>query len=151
MKKVLLLSSFAYMFNMNLNAQHLVSWQHIRTLNATQIDSMYTANGILPFLFPKRFDVSVYKIYYNTVSYDSSATIATGALALPVLPDCRMPIVSYAHGTELMKTTVASHMKGELPIAVSLASDGFAASLPDYIGMGDNSVLHHPYLHAQSE
>ncbi len=132
-------------------AQHLSSFQLIKSYNYAQIDSMYIANGVPTFIFPKRFFVNVYKVIYNTVSYDSTATTASGALLLPVNPPCKLPLVSYHHGTETMKTNVPSYLGGEIVVGVALASDGYAASLPDYLGLGDSPVPIHPYLHAQSE
>lgn len=151
MKKILYLISILLLSFSIAEAQYLSSFQFLRTLNFAQIDSMYTANGIPTFLFQKRFNVNIYKVIYNTVSFDSSATTASGALLLPVNPPCNLPLVSYQHGTETLKLNVPSHLGGELPVGVALSSDGYAACLPDYIGLGDNPVQYHPYLHAQSE
>lgn len=132
-------------------AQHLASYQLITTYNFAQIDSVYLANGIPTFIFPKRFFVNVYKVIYNTVSYDSTATTASGAVMLPVNPPCHLPLISYQHGTETVKTNAPSYLGGEVVVGIAMAADGYAASLPDYLGLGDSPIAIHPYLHSQSE
>jgi len=151
MKKIILIVLLYFFTAVPTSAQYLSSYQHLTTYNYTQIDSIYFANGIPSFFFPKRFFVDVYKIIYNTVSYDSSVTTASGALLLPVNPPCKLPLISYQHGTETVKTNVPSYLGGELPVGVVMASDGYAASLPDYLGLGDSPIPIHPYLHSQSE
>jgi hypothetical protein len=151
MKKIILVVLLYFFSAMPTSAQYLSSYQLLTTYNYTQIDSIYFANGIPSFFFPKRFFVDVYKIIYNTVSYDSSVTTASGALLLPVNPPCKLPLISYQHGTETVKTNVPSYLGGELPVGVVMASDGYAASLPDYLGLGDSPIPIHPYLHSQSE
>jgi hypothetical protein len=39
---------------------------------------------------------------------------------------------------------------GEVTVGAAMATTGFAAALPDYLGLGDSSGLH-PYHHARSE
>ncbi|MBK9319067.1 MAG: hypothetical protein IPM91_09780 [Bacteroidetes bacterium] len=77
MKKILLLVLLYFFGVKSSSAQFLSSFQLVATYNFAQIDSIYLANGIPTFIFPKRFNVNVYKIIYNTVSYDSTATIAS--------------------------------------------------------------------------
>ncbi len=151
MKKNLLIVLLYFISVHSSTAQYLSSFQLVTTYNFTQIDSIYFANNIPSFIFPKRFNVNVYKIIYNTVSYDSTATIASGALLLPVNPPCKLPLISYQHGTETVKLNVPSYLGGELVVGVAMSTDGYAASLPDYLGLGDSPVPIHPYLHSQSE
>ncbi|MBL0096077.1 MAG: T9SS type A sorting domain-containing protein [Bacteroidetes bacterium] len=151
MKKILLVVLLYFISVQSSTAQYLSSFQLVTTYNFTQIDSIYFANNIPSFIFPKRFNVNVYKIIYNTVSYDSTATIASGALLLPVNPPCKLPLISDQHGTETVSTNVPSNLGGELPVRVTMASDGDAAPLPDYLGLGDSPLPIHPYLHSQSE
>jgi hypothetical protein len=60
--------------------------------------------------------------------------------------------VSYQHGT-ITRTNEAPStltLASELVIGIALATSGYAAALPDYLGLGDSSGLH-PYHHARSE
>jgi hypothetical protein len=62
----------------------------------------------------------------------------------------RLPVVSYAHGTTLQKDDVPSKLSDERYIGVAFATAGYAAALPDYLGLGDSPGFH-PYHHAESE
>lgn len=132
-------------------SQFAISYTPLVTYTKIQIDSIYTANTIPTFLLPIRYGVTVYKVLYNTVSFDSSATFASGALVLPDGPLCKLPIVSYQHGTILKKEDAPSRNTGEIIIGITLAADGYAVSMTDYIGLGDSPVSLHPYVHSQSE
>jgi len=134
----------------DLFSQTVVSSNLIKTFQISQIDSMYAANGIPNGILLPRYAIDVYKIVYNTVSYDSTPTIASGALILPHNPTCQMPLVSYQHGTTLKKTDVPSRLSSEFIIGAGMATDGYAVSMPDYLGLGDSPGLH-PYIHANSE
>src|SRR5580765_5448956 len=121
------------------NAQQLVSFNLITTYSPDQIDSIYLANGIPNFILPSTYQVNVYKVVYNTLDADSMPTIASGAFFTPVNPSCHVPLASYQHGTILDKEDVPSRLAGgEVIIGLSMATDGYAACMPDYIGLGDS-------------
>ena len=150
MKKIYTLLSLFFV-SANVFAQFAISYVPVATYNKTQIDSIYTANGIPAFILPISYEVTVYKVLYNTVSFDSSATFASGALILPNGPTCKMSLVSYQHGTILAKEEAPSRNTGEVIIGIALATDGYAVSMPDYLGLGDSPIPVHPYVHAHSE
>ena len=64
----------------------------------------------------------------------------------------RMPIVLYSHGTTLLKSAVPSDFGGHEWIlgAAAAAYYGFAVAMPDQPGMGGDSTVYHPYMHAKS-
>jgi hypothetical protein len=130
-------------------SQNLISYELVRSYSYNQVDSIFIANGI--FLTPVRYPVDIYKIIYSTVSYDSSATYASGALIVPSGHPCKMPLVSYQHGTVLKRQDVPSRNTGEIIVGIGLATDGYACCMSDYLGLGDSPVLLHPYIHAASE
>lgn len=150
MKKIFVFIILAFCMQQSF-AQFTISYVPIVSYSKTQIDSMYTANSLPVFLLPIRYDVTVYKVLYNTVSYDSTATIASGALIVPNNPLCKMPLVTYQHGTILAKEDAPSRNTGEIIIGIALAADGYAVSMPDYLGLGDSPIALHPYVHAHSE
>ncbi|MGB0176718.1 MAG: alpha/beta hydrolase family protein, partial [Owenweeksia sp.] len=123
-------------------SQKLVSVQYLSTTNS----------GQLKFLFPDaQFDVAAYKVVYNTVDIDGTPTVASGALMIPINNNCdQFPLISYNHGTVLLKEDVPSRDNTEAIIPKLMASLGKIAVCPDYLGLGDNPGLH-PYLHAESE
>ncbi len=124
-----------------------------RSYTKVQLDSVLNANGIPPFIIGTIYDIDIYKVSYHTVSYDSTPVLASGMLAVPKNISCRLPIASFAHGTETLRESVPSRLVGgEAVIGMVMASLGYAATLPDYIGLGDGpKTLLHPYQHALTE
>jgi pimeloyl-ACP methyl ester carboxylesterase len=91
-------------------------------------------------------DVDVYSVTYQTTYFEKVIT-ASGLVILPKTTDS-VGMVSFHHGT------IASH--GEAPSVLSLydpevllytcmASPGFIAVIPDFIGFGSSSNVPHPY------
>jgi hypothetical protein len=98
-----------------------------------------------------QYDVSVYKLVYETVDPLGGRTQASGALIVPQVTGQALPLVSYQHGTLTRKSDAPSAtLFGETLIGVVLATSGYVAALPDYLGLGDSPGLH-PYHHASSE
>ncbi len=114
---------------------------------------------VLSFLFnvagipiTPQYSVLEYKLTYETITPWGARTTATGALLLPQNLHSPLPLVSYQHGTVTQTNKAPSSMDPttELSIGLALATSGYAASLPDYLGLGDSPGLH-PYHHARSE
>jgi pimeloyl-ACP methyl ester carboxylesterase len=63
-----------------------------------------------------------------------------------------LPLVSYQHGTITLTNDAPSSMDllGEVSVGIAFATSGYAAVVPDYLGLGDSPGLH-PYHHARSE
>jgi pimeloyl-ACP methyl ester carboxylesterase len=99
-----------------------------------------------------RYTVRLYKLTYETISPLGGRTTASGALCLPELPGVPLPLVSYQHGTILETNKAPSSMDPttEVLVGIGFATDGYAAVVPDYLGLGDSPGLH-PYHHARSE
>lgn len=87
---------------------------------------------------------------YNTVAGDSTPTIASGLVIIPVGAPCRVGIISYQHGTVMKKSDVPSNQQGEWFIALAAAAQGYIGVMPDYLGMGESPGMH-PYQHAHTE
>lgn len=115
-----------------------------------QADSMLDANGVPPGLFGTVYGVNVYKVVYDTKDGQGNPSYASGLIILPENDSCQVPIISYNHGTQLKKDEVFSNLQGEWVIGVVAASTGYAACLPDYLGMGQSPGFH-PYQHAKTE
>jgi hypothetical protein len=94
--------------------------------------------------------VRVYKVIYETIDPRGFPTQASGAVALPINPGKALPMLSYQHGTVLRKSDVPSNQSTETMVGVLFASTGYAAALPDYLGLGDSPGFH-PYHHARSQ
>lgn len=150
MKKALFLSLFCTFLAIT-HAQTLVSKTFLVSLTKSRLDSVLSANGIPAAFLGTEFGVDVYKVVYNTVSYDSTSTTASGLVAFPIGLDCKLPIVSYAHSPVSNRNFVPSRLAGqESLIALVLGSTGNIAISPDYLGLGDGPGKH-PFMHAKSE
>jgi pimeloyl-ACP methyl ester carboxylesterase len=93
-----------------------------------------------------KYNVEVYKIRYKTTFKGQSIT-ASGLVILPDTDDA-VGMLSFQHGT------IAAHGQAptllplnstELILYSALASPGFIAVVPDYLGFGSSSQILHPY------
>lgn len=101
--------------------------------------------------FEPQLGVEIHRLTYETTDPFGNRTVASGALVLPQGVPQAIPLVSYQHGTLAARAEAPSQAGGlELMIGVAFASVGYAASLPDYLGLGV-STIRHPYHHAKSE
>jgi hypothetical protein len=131
---------------------HLQSAQLIESFNEAQIDSFLNAQGVPAGFVTIRNPIKAYLITYSTVSYDSSATVATGVVFLPQGNDnCKRPLINYCHGTIIKKLDAPSYKVGEYVVGICFSSTGYVAIMPDYLGLGPVSPGLHPYIHAHSE
>ncbi|MEU9382856.1 lipase, partial [Streptomyces sp. NPDC048279] len=99
-----------------------------------------------------RYGLDTFRIVYRTVDPHGRPTLAGGLLALPRNGERRLRTVSFTHGTELFKgdvASVAADVWNQAP-ALTYASAGFAAVLPDYLGLGLGPG-HHPWMDVPSE
>lgn len=149
MKKLILLSSLL-MFSYLLNAQYLISYQQLHSYNQADVTTYLTNQGIPVIFVPVTNGMDIYKITYQTVSYDNTPTIASGTVFVPTGVSCKVPLLSYNHGTTLSRFDAPSNETGEYLVGVALGADGYVISMPDYLGLGDSPGLH-PYHHANSE
>lgn len=122
------------------------------SLSVPQVENIFTGLGIPPSAVGVEYAVDVHRLIYTTMNYDSSATIASGLLLIPKGVDyCKLPIISYQHGTIVDKRQVPSRWVGqERYISLAIASNGLISIMPDYLGMGDGIGLH-PYQNARTE
>lgn len=119
------------------------------TMSKQQLTFLFAVGGIP---ITPQYNVHLQKLVYETVAPDGTVTTASGALMLPDAPGIPLPLVSYQHGTLILTNDAPSNMSinGEASIGIALASVGYAAVVPDYLGLGD-SRRPHPYHHARSE
>ncbi len=123
----------------------LVSYQSVISHTAGELKSFLAGTGTsLTSLLTN--DVTVYTITYKTL-YRGQEVKASGLVALPK-SDAPVGMVSFQHGT------IASHAEApsmiplgstEFTLYAGLASAGFIAVVPDYIGFGSSSNVIHPY------
>lgn len=133
------------------DAQVLVSKTLERSWSTQQIDSFYTQQGLPAAILPNSYGVDIYRIIYNTVSYDETTpTVASGLMIIPREKECASALLSYQHGTVLKRADAPSYLQGEYVIGVAMGADGYVGVMPDYLGLGESGGIH-PYVHARSE
>jgi cephalosporin-C deacetylase-like acetyl esterase len=98
------------------------------------------------------YGVHAYRVTYGTVDVYGKVTTASGLVALPDCGRTELRAVSYQHGTRAARREVASVEEGTSDRAAVLliASAGYAAVGPDYLGLGLGPG-NHPYMDAASE
>jgi len=97
------------------------------------------------------YAVNFYKIDYDTIDPLGARIQASGALFLPQNVGKPLPLLSYQHGTTTLTNDVPSGGTSDDDIVgLIFGSAGYAAALPDYLGLGDGPGFH-PYVHARTE
>jgi pimeloyl-ACP methyl ester carboxylesterase len=122
----------------------------ILQLDYDAIDSIIVLNGLPSGLLAINNDVDVHRVIYETPDVDGSTTVASGLVMVPVVDSCAMPMIAYLHGTKIKKSETFYYLKGEWQLGVIASASGYAAVLPDYIGLGASPGIH-PYQHAESQ
>lgn len=121
------------------------------TLSTAELALLFNLGGVL--LTPQ-YPVRLYTLVYQTITPWGAGTTASGALMLPDNAPGPYPLASYQHGTITVTNYAPSALVFtntiELGIGLALATSGYAAALPDYLGLGESPGLH-PYHHARSE
>ena len=98
-----------------------------------------------------QYSLKNYKITYRTTDTDGNPTEASGLLTLPDDDATVFPLAAYMHGTALDRDRVPSNpVTEERFLVYALATSGYIALAPDYLGYGVNEGFH-PYVHAASE
>ena len=121
---------------------------------AMELIGQYTADAIkermeafgLPFAV--RYGADVYSLRYETIDIHKAPTVASGAVLVPSPVLSSLDLLSFHHGTTVLREGVPSREAGDFLPALAWASDGYLIALPDYLGLGDSPGLH-PYLLAE--
>jgi hypothetical protein len=127
----------------------VLALNYSNTLSTATLDFLFGFAGIP---ITPQYNVRLYKVDYETITPLGARTVASGALLLPEDAGRSLPLVSYQHGTLTQTNSAPSSMDltGEVTVGIGFATTGYAAAVPDYLGLGDSPGLH-PYLHARSE
>ena len=89
------------------------------------------------------YDISMYKIIYNTIDPFGNEVTASGVIAFPENQEQAFPMISWQHGTEVKRDNV-SFFNGFNALSLWLTSTGYIYLEPDYLGLGISEILH-PY------
>ena len=123
---------------------------------ATGFYTPFLIEGLLTALeadlpFELNLSVRSVSITYQTVNARGEATVASGAILIPV-GRANLPLLSIQHGTETYRQNVASVNPARSPegaMGVVAGSLGYLACVADYPGLGVSKGIH-PYVHAKS-
>lgn len=89
------------------------------------------------------YDVDYYKLVYRTVDFKGNIITVSGAAFLPKGKN-NLSLVSVQHGTQTKRINVGSVNALNSADGLIAASLGYFSVVPDYIGLGESTVLH-PY------
>jgi dienelactone hydrolase len=120
----------------------------VRSISTFELQLVLSLQGINT--LSARNAVRFYKVVYETIDPHGFRTQASGAMMIPDGVTGPRPMVSYLHGTITAREDVPSRLNTEGYLGAILASQGYVAVLPDYLGLGDSPGFH-PYHHAGSE
>lgn len=99
-----------------------------------------------------KYSLNLYKVRYHTPAPDGKTVMASGLVAMPIAPQKSVAVVSYHHGTRIVRTDVPSSNdeRNAIYLATFGNSAGYMVVMPDYLGFGDSEVQLHPYVDAKT-
>lgn len=125
----------------------LVTNQWVRSFTTPELTQLFALLGLTN-IAPQ--PVEAWKMVYSTINAQGEPTRASALAVIPSESGSALPMASYQHGTVLLREDVPSRLNTEGSLGLILGATGYAAVLPDYVGLGDSPGFH-PYHHAKSE
>ncbi|WP_395961126.1 hypothetical protein [Actinomadura sp. 6N118] len=128
----------------------LVSAEYLRGMTAQGTRTWLASDGFDAKAV--RYGVDTFRLVFRTVDTRNRMTTASGLLVLPRNDSRKLRTVSYGHGTTSYKPDAPSidqEVWGPAP-GVTFAAAGFAAVVPDYLGLGLGPGVH-PWKDVPSE
>ena len=137
------MKSFFLIFSMVFCYQgELLSYEFMESFSKQEVQE--SVNDDLGVIAPEiRYDVTMYKLTYNTIDPFGQEVIASGVIAYPENNDEAFPIISWQHGTEVKRDNVTS-IRGFNVLSNVLTGSGYIFLESDYLGLGDSEIIH-PY------
>ncbi|MEV5575366.1 hypothetical protein AB0L06_35455 [Spirillospora sp. NPDC052269] len=128
----------------------LVKAEHLRGLSVEEVRTVLGQGGFDATTV--KHGVEAYRLTYRTVDTKGAAATATGLFVVPQGKRGRLTPVSYTHGTISYKPDAPSVSITPWAVgpAYTYAGSGFAAVLPDYLGLGEGPGAH-PWKDVPSE
>lgn len=94
------------------------------------------------------YEVLVYSVAFQTLDPSGELIQTSALIAFPDDTKNSHPLISYQHGTEILKENAPSVSLFDIATA-SLASSGYVVVSADYIGLREPTFIH-PFVHAHS-
>ncbi|MDW5323329.1 hypothetical protein [Plantactinospora sp. KLBMP9567] len=125
-----------------------VSDTPVLSMKQEQVEEFLEPLGV--YVPQARHGVDAYQIVYRTVDVRGRATTASSLAALPRTNDRRLRLAVWLHGTQSYRLDAPSVSECcDRAAVVLFASLGYAATAPDYLGLGAGPGTH-PYFHAET-
>jgi hypothetical protein len=120
-------------------------------LTTAEIDVLLSDAGLPSGILTLDYEVDVHRIVYETLSPNgNTGTTASGLVFIPTNVPCPLPLISYMHGTKVVKEETFYYLRDEWFLGAVMASSGYVMSMPDYLGLGMSPGFH-PYQHNRSQ
>jgi hypothetical protein len=126
---------------------HLDSAKFVRVIPQSTAAAVIQTNAAGS-AYTARYDVEQWRIAYTTVDPTGNLVTASAGVFFPVGAPGAMPLVSFSHGTETVKTNAAWNPDIMNPQGVVNGSDGSAIVVADYLGLGIDADHPQAYLNA---
>lgn len=133
----LFIFSYAYCYQ-----GELVSFEYMDSMDIDEIQNNLD-NDFGNYAPEALYDISIYKIIYETIDPFGNATLASGVISYPENINQAFPILSFQHGTVVARDNVSSE-SGFNALSLWLTSTGYIYLEPDYLGLGESEIMH-PY------
>lgn len=127
-------------------AEKLISSTLLSSSSASTLQLTLSLSGIDVPIDAFQYDVDLYKITYAT-NYQGEQITASGLMAIPKTEN-QIDVISIQHGTIGSDSEAPSNLPltDFFPFSLqAVASAGFVAIAPDYIGFGSSVDIVHPY------
>ncbi len=128
----------------------LVFLEQVNTKTVDQIETEYPLairEGL-----ELRYDVTDYRVLYQTLDAFGNLTTASGVIAVPLGISSGAPVLSFQHGAISDRANAPSINGKKIGTDIVLylmGAKGYLTVVPDYLGFDNNSGLH-PFLQAKS-
>jgi len=140
--------AFAQSNNEFVNAAPGIRYKLIGTYDVNRLTNILTKEvpeaieEPVKYVTPKNA-VKLYSVEYNSVvpEQNNRPTLATGLIAIPIVSNKTMPMVSYQHGTVFGKDWVPSFPEKSFETRLMIAQfggQGYVVIGADYFGMGSS-------------
>jgi Secretory lipase len=130
----------------------LISAVPVAALTAGQVRTYLKDAGLAP--TPVRFGVRAERIVYRTVTPAGRPTTASGLVVLPAGGARSLRPVAWLHSTISARSEAPSvgtdAIDGNRAASYTFASEGYAVTAPDYLGLGTGPGFH-PWMEVGSE
>lgn len=128
-----------YWFNCDYNLKGVLEYTGVDLSNESSLFS------------PSIESISGYKVSYTTIDMSNKSHNVSGGILIPNSNQPLKGVVLFYHYTVLNNQNVPSRFNTDetrlsRTLASSIASDGYAVIMPDYIGQGDDESSVHPYI-----